>query len=176
MFRQNENLVSSSARKLPVKMRPDLTVKRQFYLGRSYWTVKEPIGSKFIRFQDEEYALLKKFDGKHSLDDIKQEFENEYPPQKISLEEIHRLIGQFHQTGLVVTSAPNQGIELLKRRKKRFRRELLQKCSNILAIKFKGFEPDRLLDFLYPFFSWCFHPLTVFLSIGLGIAALPLVR
>ncbi|MDR3182501.1 MAG: biotin/lipoyl-binding protein [Planctomycetaceae bacterium] len=175
MFTNTDALVSSSARKLPIKVRPDLSAKRQYYLGRSYWVLKEPIGTKFYRLQDEEYAILKLFDGKHSLDDIKKQFEKDFPPQKITLEDLHHFIGQLHQSGLVVAATPNQGPELLKRRYKRFRKELLQKFTNVLAIKFKGFDPDRLLDFMYPFAAWFFHPLTVFLCLILGMSAASLV-
>ncbi|MDR3234163.1 MAG: hypothetical protein LBT46_10965 [Planctomycetaceae bacterium] len=175
MFTNADALVSSSARKLPVKVRPDLSAERQYYLGRSYWVLKEPIGTKFYRLQDEEYAILKLFDGKHSLDDIKKQFEKEFPPQKITLEDLHHFIGQLHQSGLVVASTPNQGPELLKRRYKRFRQELLQKFTNVLAIKFKGFDPDRLLDFLYPYTAWFFYPITFFLCLFLGLSAGSLV-
>jgi putative peptide zinc metalloprotease protein len=95
MFTNTDALVSSSARKLPIKVRPDLSAERQYYLGRSYWVLKEPIGTKFYRLQDEEYAILKLFDGKHSLDDIKKQFEREFPPQKITLEDLHHFIGHI---------------------------------------------------------------------------------
>lgn len=178
MVSLRDSLVSSSARKLPIKVRSDLTARRQFYLGRSYWVLKEPIGSKYYRFQEEEYAILQKFDGRHSLDDIKEEFEDEFPPQKITLEELQNFLGQLHQSGLIVAATPHQGVELLKRRKKRKRQELFQKFTNILAIKFKGFDPDVILSTLYPFVRWFFHPFTVVccLIFCLTAAALVLVN
>ncbi|MDR2440990.1 MAG: hypothetical protein LBE12_16645 [Planctomycetaceae bacterium] len=175
MVSLHDSLVSSSARKLPIRVRSDLTAKRQQYLGRSYWIIKEPIGSRYFRFQEEEYAILRMFDGGHSLDDIKEKFEEEFPPQKISLEELQHFLGQLHQSGLIIAATPNQGPELLKRKKKRFRQELFQKFTNILAIKFKGFDPDRLLTFLLPFVRWCFHPVMVIGCLLLGLSAASLV-
>jgi putative peptide zinc metalloprotease protein len=175
MVSLHDSLVSSSARKLPIRVRSDLTVKRQQYLGRSYWIIKEPIGSRYFRFQEEEYAILRMFDGTHSLDDIKEKFEEEFPPQKISLEELQHFLGQLHQSGLIIAATPNQGPELLKRKKKRFRQELFQKFTNILAIKFKGFDPDRLLTFLLPFVRWFFHPVIVICCLLLGLSAASLV-
>ncbi|MDR2754794.1 MAG: hypothetical protein LBC20_03725 [Planctomycetaceae bacterium] len=175
MVSLHDSLISSSARKLPIRVRSDLTAKRQQYLGRSYWVIKEPIGSRYFRFQEEEYAILQMFDGHHSLDDIKEKFEEEFPPQKISLEELQHFLGQLHQSGLIVASTPNQGHALLKRKKKRFQQELFQKFTNILAIKFKGFDPDRLLTFLLPFVRWFFHPVIVFCCLLLGISAATLV-
>ena len=44
MVTLHDSLVSSSARKLPIRKRPDLSAQRQHYLGRSYWVVKDPVG------------------------------------------------------------------------------------------------------------------------------------
>ena len=166
---------SSTARKLPVKYRPDLTAEKQVALGQTYWILKDPIGARYFRFQEEEYALLKMFDGRHSLDDIKKEFEKEFPPQKITVDELQHLLGQFHQSGLIIASTPHQGAELLKRSKKRKKKELTQKFTNVLAIKFKGIDPDPMFTFCYPFVRWCFHPLTLYTIIALWVAALTLI-
>ncbi len=175
MVTLNDSLVSSAKRKLPVRVRPDIRSSRSQYLGLSYWIVKDPVGSKYFRFHDEEYFILKQFDGTKSLEEIKDAFEKEFLPQKITLEELQRFLGQLHQSNLILSVLPNQGTELLKRRNKRRRQEMLQKCSNILSIKFKGFDPDRLLDALYPWVAWCFHPATVACSLLLGLAAALLI-
>ena len=67
----NDSLLSSSARPLAIRRRPDLIARRQHYLGRSYWIVKDPVGLTYTRFQDEEYALLNWLDGHISLDELK---------------------------------------------------------------------------------------------------------
>ena len=94
-----DSLVSSSARRLPIRMRPDLSAKRQQYLGKSYWIVKEPVGLNYYRFQDEEWAILQMLDGQTSLDEIKERFEEEFPPQKITLEELQQFLGMLHRSG-----------------------------------------------------------------------------
>ena len=175
MVSLQDSLVSSSARKLPIRVRSDLTVKRQQYLGRTYWIVKDPVGSRYFRFHEEEYAILRMFDGFHSLDEIKEEFEGEFPPQKITLDELQHFLGQLHQSGLIVAATPNQGPELLKRKKKRGRQEIFQKFTNILAVKFKGFDPDPILTFLLPFVRWAFHPVSLFFALFFCLSALTLV-
>ena len=47
-----DSLVSSSARKLSMRMRPDLIAERHRYQGRVSWVVKDPVGLKYFRFQD----------------------------------------------------------------------------------------------------------------------------
>ena len=48
-------------------------------------------------------------DGQTSLDEIKERFEAEFPPQKITLEELQQFLGMLHRSGLVVVAAPGQG-------------------------------------------------------------------
>lgn len=170
-----DSLVSSAERVLSIYARSDLEAKRATYLGRSYWIVKDPIGLKYYRFQDEEYFILKQLDGTKSLDAIKEAFEARFPPQKITLEEIQSFVGQLYQCSLIVVGVPDQGHELLKRRKKRRRKEVLAQCSNILAIRFKGVDPNRFFDRLLPYVRWCFHPATLCLCLAMMAAALLLV-
>jgi putative peptide zinc metalloprotease protein len=175
MVTLQDSLLSSSARKSPIRMRPDLVAQRQHYLGRTYWVVKDPVGLAYYRFQEEEYAILQMFDGAISLDEVKDRFEAEFPPQKITLEELQQFLGMLHRSGLVIADVPGQGHQLRKRRDERKRKMLLAALSNVLCIRFKGFDPERLLTWLYPKLCWLFSPLAVFLCCMLGLSAATLV-
>ena len=120
-----DSLVSSSARPLAIRKRPDLQVNQQRYQGRHYWIVKDPVGLNYFRFQEEEFAILNWLDGKTSLDDLRTRFEKQFAPQKIALDELGRLIGMLHQSALVIASVPGQGKQLLKRRWDRKKKEIL---------------------------------------------------
>jgi len=175
MVTLSDSLVSSSARRLSIRKRPDLSARRQHYLGRSYWVVKEPVGLNYFRFQDEEYALLQQLDGNTSLDELKAWFEAEFPPQKITLEEIQQFIGMLHRSGLVIADVPGQGRQLRRRRDERRRKEILAAFSNILCIRFKGFDPERFLNWLYPKIRWLFSTPVFLLSLVLIVSAVTLV-
>ena len=124
-----DSLVSSSARRLSVRVRPDLTAERHRYQGRVYWVIKEPVSLTYFRFQEEEYAILQMLDGRTSLDELKDRFEAEFPPQKIGVEELQQFIVTLHQRGLVLTDAPGQGRQLRKRRGERRWQEFLGKVD-----------------------------------------------
>jgi len=170
-----ESLVSSSSRKLPIRKRPDLRARRQRYQGRLYWVVKDPVGLQYYRFEEEEYAILQMLDGQSSLDDIAERFEREFPPQTIRPEELQQFIGMLHRSGLVITDAEGQGKQLIKRRNERRRQELLGTLTNVLAIRFKGFDPDRILNAIYPFLRWFFTVPALVACILLGLSALALI-
>ncbi len=170
-----DSLVSSSARKLAMRMRPDLSARQHRYQGRVYWVVKEPVGLNYFRFQEEEYAILLMLDGKSSLDDIKAEFEARFPPQKIGVEELQQFIGMLHRSGLIIANVPGQGKQLKIRRDERWRKEWLNKLSNILSIRFKGIDPDRLLEWMHPKLKWMYSRTAVACCAILALSALSLV-
>ena len=171
----SDSLVSSSARRLSLRKRPDLVAQRQRYEGETYWVIKDPVGLNYFRFREEEFFLLNQLDGTASLDEIKERFEAEFPPQKITLEELQQFLGMLHRSGLVVADVPEQGYHLLRRRRERRKKELIQAFSNILAVRFKGIDPERILTALYPYVRWAFHPVTFLLCVILWISALLLV-
>lgn len=175
MLTLRDSLNSSSARPLRVRRRRDLVARRHHYQGRSYWIVKEPLGLRYFRFHEEEYALLMMLDGQTSLDELKSRFEAQFRPQKITREELQQFIGMLHRSGLVTADAPGQDVQLLKRRRKQKRRQLLAKAANLLSIRFRGFDPERLLSALYPKVRWFFSVWTVAICLCLGLAALLLV-
>jgi putative peptide zinc metalloprotease protein len=170
-----DSLVSSADRTLPIRKRPDLSAERQHYQGRSYWVVKDPVGLSYFRFQEEEYFILSLLDGRTSLRQIKQRFEAEFPPQKIALEELDQFLGMLHQSNLVIADVPGQGHELHRRRGERRRKELLGAVSNVLCIRFRGVDPERLLAWLYPKVRWFFAPAMVVICLLTALAALTLV-
>ncbi len=138
-------------------MRPDLTAHQQRYQGRLYWVLKDPIGLNYFRFQEEEFALLKMLDGQSSLDDLKRGFEELFAPQQISVEELGQFVGMLHRSNLVIADMPGQGRQLLKRRGERKWQEFLAAISNVLAVRFKGIDPERILNWLYPQAVVVFH-------------------
>jgi len=156
-------------------MRPDLRARQHRYQGRVYWVVKDPVGLQYFRFEEEEYAILQMLDGQSSLDEIAERFERQFPPQTIRTEELQQFIGMLHRSGLVITDAAGQGTQLKKRRDKRVRAERLGTLTNILSIRFKGIDPDRFLNFLYPYVRWFFTVPAMIVCLSLGLAALTLI-
>lgn len=170
-----DSLVNSAMRPLRLRRRPDLESRRHKYDGRVYWVVKEPLGLNYFRFHEEEFAILNMLDGETSLQTIKDRFQAEFAPQRISLQDLQQFVGMLHRSGLVISHASGQGKPLRRRGETKKRKELLSKLSNIFAIRFRGIDPDRMLTALIPWFGWLFTTWCIFLALGLGIAALTLV-
>lgn len=166
---------ATTERALALRMRPDLVCSRQRFQGGDYWIIKDPLSMRYYRFQEEEYSLLKMFDGRRSADEIQQTFQQDFAPQKISMSEIHQFAGMLYRSSLVVSNAPNQGKSLHERYAKNQSKENWSKLTNLLSYRFPGFDPGALLDKITPWTQWLFSPVAVSLFGLIGLFALSLV-
>ena len=156
----NPSAASSASRPLNLRLRADITFQRQQYQGRDYWLAKDPIALKYFRFEEEEYQLLHLMDGSQTPEQIKLRFDYEFAPQKMTMQELYQFIGILYRNCLLVSDMPGQGVELRHRGQEKSMQELRGTFSNVLAVRFKGFDPDRLLtamiDWTWWMFSWPF--------------------
>lgn len=167
-------MTCATSRPLRLHCRPDLVTESQSYQGRDYWVIKDPVGLKYYRFEEEEFALLRMMDGESSPDQIKRQFDFRFAPQKITMQELYQFIGMLYRSSLLISNAPNQGVELKKRGEKTRKQQRKQSLTNILAIRYRGFDPDPLLEWMIKFTGWFFTwPAFVFvLMLGLGALSL----
>ncbi|QDS96707.1 Putative peptide zinc metalloprotease protein YydH [Roseimaritima multifibrata] len=170
-----DSLVSSSSRPLTVRKRPDLSHARQLYQGTAFWVVKEPVGLQYFRFHEEEFFILNMLDGHVSLQQIKDGFEQQFAPQKITFGDLQQFIGMLHRSGLVISNAPGQGKALEQRGSTKRRKELMGKFTNVFALRFRGFDPERILTKILPWTGWLFTIPALFFFICLGSAAMLLL-
>lgn len=170
-----DSLVNSAMRPLRLRRRPDLEAKKHRYHGRVYWVVKEPVGLNYYRFHEEEYAILNMLDGVISLQQIKDRFQAEFAPQRITLQDLQQFVGMLHRSGLVISQATGQGRQLRRRGDEKKKKELLGKAANIFALRFRGIDPERILNFLNPFTWWIFTLPALLLISMFGLSALTLV-
>lgn len=155
-------------------MRADLVAKRQCYEGRDCWVVKDPVAMKYFRFEEEEYRLLTMIDGSASPEQIKYQFEHDFSPQKLELQELFQLVGMLYRNSLLISDSADQGASLWQRAVETEKSKRWQSLTNILSIRFKGFDPDELLTALNPWTAWFFTwPAFIgVLMLGLGAASL----
>jgi putative peptide zinc metalloprotease protein len=170
-----DSLVNSAMRPLRLRRRPDLESRRHRYDGRAYWVVKEPVGLNYFRFHEEEFAILNMLNGQNSLQQIRESFQAEFAPQRISLQDLQQFVGMLHRSGLVISHAGGQGRQLRRRGDQKRKKELLGKFVNVFAIRFRGIDPERILNRLLPWFGWLFTTWCIMLVAVVGLMAITLV-
>ncbi|NCA10381.1 biotin/lipoyl-binding protein [bacterium] len=166
---------SSTTRPVGLRRRGDLVITRQLYQGQAWWVVKDPIALAYFRFRPEEYALLEMLDGDASLEELRDRFEARFPPRRIKLDELARFIATLHRSGLVIGDRPGQGPQLFERRRQRIWKQWQAWLGNILMLRFRGIDPDRLLARLDPWVGWLFEPPAIAAVLVFAASALLLV-
>lgn len=167
---------SAETRSLPVRRRADLVCHEQHIGGSRYWHVKDPVSLRYYQLSPEEYAVLMMLDGTVSLQDIRRKFEHEFSPQRLSLPQVQSFLAMLHDSGLVISDAPGQAEILVSRTRRARSHRFLKQFSNILAIRFRGFDPHEFLNWLVPrtrflFRRWCVTVCVVLLLTSMVLAA-----
>ena len=165
----------AAMRPVALRMRPDLSIHAQRAGQRRTWVVKDPVALTYFHLRDEEHAILQMLDGRTSLAEIKRQFERAFAPMQISLERIQSFLTRLHDLGLILAEASGQGRELLLRNDRRRRSELVRALTGLLAVRFRGVDPEPLLSRLYPKCRWIFSPWCLVFGVVVALAAATLV-
>ncbi len=145
-------------RALALRRRRDIISVPQVFSGRRLWAVKDPVTLRYFHLREEEFRVFEALDGNLSLAEIQQAFQSRFAPRRLTLGQLQSFLGLLHQEGLILADAPGQSGELLKRAQSSRRKKLLEGLTNILAIRFRGIDPQPALDFVIKhcqrLFSW----------------------
>ncbi|MGQ0634182.1 MAG: HlyD family efflux transporter periplasmic adaptor subunit [Planctomycetaceae bacterium] len=167
--------LGSVRRPLRIRRRQDLVCRPQILRGETVWAVKDPVALRYYHLKDEAHWVLEQLDGRASPAEIQERFVARFAPRRLNLPQLQSLVAQLHGDGLVISDVPNQAGELLSRRKSLRRREWWERWSNPLAIRFRGIDPDRLLNLCDPWCRWMFSAWFLVAVTALILAALALV-
>lgn len=163
---------TAETRPLPLRRRADLECREQHIGGTRYWHVKDPVSLRYFQLRPEEHAVLMMLDGDVSLREIRRRFEQRFAPQRLSLTQLQSFLAMLHSSGLIVSDSAGQAEFLRQRQRSSQRQQLLGRCMNLLAIRFRGYDPHRLLNWLQPQTRFLFSPWCVTLCVSLMIGAL----
>src|SRR5688500_1281215 len=141
---------------LRLRMRKDLQIRPQHFDGERHWGVKDPVSLRYYHLRDEEYCVLQMLDGSTSRDEFVRKFDQRFAPRKLTHNQLQNYLGMLHREGMVLSDAPDQGDELLARGERLRQQARLAAISNPLAIRFRGFDPERFLRWIYPRCRWLF--------------------
>lgn len=164
-----------SPKLLPWRLRPDLQSTPHEFDGRLAWGIKDPVTLSYFEMSDEAFFVLNHLDGKQTDDDVCRLFHARFRPRTLSIAELHGFLGQLVSQNLVMADAPGYGRSLVEKQKSKQARQRWGMLSNILAIRFRGIDPDRFLTTLLDWFGWLFTAPVVVLGLILIMSAVSLV-
>src|SRR6478752_2474281 len=160
---------------LKLRMRPDLVVTAQGAAADRRWLVHDPVTLEFYRLRDEECSILRMLDGRASLEEIRTNFERQFAPLRLGVQQLQAFLYRLHEFGLVLGDASGQGEVLSRRQQKRHRTSFAAGISNPLAIRLPGVAARPVIDAIYPRAKWIFSPAPICLSVLLVASAIVLL-
>ncbi|MFO0935309.1 MAG: biotin/lipoyl-binding protein [Gemmataceae bacterium] len=154
-----------------LRVRPDLQITEQKYEGKTCHVVKDPVCLRYYRFNKQEYYVFQLFDGQHTMEEVRLQFEDEFKPHRLEYNDLESFARQLVTAGLVQQEAAGTGKHLFARRAKQRRMKRIAAITNILYWKIPVFDPDRLLTWMYGWLWWIFTWPFFVASVGLMLAA-----
>ncbi len=167
--------LASIDRLVGMRLRADLLVSEVELSGSTTWIVKDPLTSEHFQFSAEEHALMDWMREEVTIAELQRRFNRRFSPRTIRPEVIWEFLSRLHSAGLTISDATGQGAELLARRERDQARRAAFSWTQLLGIRFRGFDPDWLLSRIASEFRWLFSPLAIVPALALILYALSLV-
>src|SRR5437870_12323079 len=98
-----------------LRLRRDLVITPQQSGGRTCYVVKDPVSLRYWRFAEPETFLLQRLDGRHTLDEVRRQFEAHFRPRRLSEAEVEAFAHQLVRGGLADGNGGGTGRRLLRR-------------------------------------------------------------
>src|SRR5262245_3122431 len=167
----NLNSPAERRKQVRLRVRPDLQAFEQKYEGKTFHVIKDPVCLRYYRFSKQEYFVFRLFDGRHTMEEVQEAFEDEFKPLRLEFNDLEGFARQLVTAGLVQNEQPGAAQHLFTRRRKQRRLRRIAAVTNILYVKIPIFDPDRLLTWMYRYLWWIFTTWFFALSVGLMLAA-----
>jgi putative peptide zinc metalloprotease protein len=154
------------------KLRLDLRISEQTAGGKRSYVIKIPETSSYYRFGALEYEMLRLCDGSRTPEELAKAINARHP--EISLSETHAI--EFLDTvepAIWERSSREQNVALLERLREERKSNIDH--SSIFNIRFRPWNPDKLLSAVAPHLRWVFTRGFVLFSAVLCLTALYLL-
>ena len=166
---------TAAAIRIPWRKRGDLrTVLLQFE-GRPVWGIKDPITLAYYELSDEAYFVLGQLDGRATMSGVCHAFHERFRPRTLSEDELRNFLSQLLSQNLVLAELPGHGPRLVAKARVLQSRRRWMKLTSLLAMRFRGFDPDRLLGWMLSGLGWLFTPCAMLAGLTLIVSAILLV-
>ena len=132
------------------QLRGHVQVYAQIYRGERWYVMHDQSSEQYMRFNERAYAILGRFDGTLTLEEIldhANETEHEFP---LTQEDVIGLLGQLDAAEVLRGGLPLNAQDLFHQYKAQKRKKRQQKFLNPLSIKVPVFDPDTFLTSLAP--------------------------
>ena len=133
------------------KLRTDLRVSEQTMGGQTTYMIKIPETELFVRFGSYEYELLKLCDGTRTAAEVATAMAESHPEQPVAEAEVNEWLDATDPS-LWERSLGEKNLAVLE--KIREERKNRVDTSSLVYMRFAAWDPNRVLERLYPYLRW----------------------
>ncbi|WP_447987457.1 efflux RND transporter periplasmic adaptor subunit [Nitrospira sp. Nam74] len=144
------------------QLRHDLRFSEQATPEGRLFIVKDPRNDRFFKFREAEHFIARQFDGRTSLEMVAGRAETQLS-MAVSTDSLRPFLDHLHRLGLL--ESPDCQGAMPRNTSVR---------GDIFALRWKAYDPDRLLNWLVHKVWFCFTPAFVMCSAGLMLFAVGL--
>ena len=136
------------------------------------FVVKDPLKLEYYLFEPFEKSLLDFLNTPMTAESLKSAANRAMKPAVVESAEIKRFIQRLLNDNLVVTDCTGVGSAMRQSAARQKTNQRLQSVFGILAIRFRGMNPQSMLDAVNPLTKWLFHPAWIVLAMVCFVVAL----
>jgi putative peptide zinc metalloprotease protein len=161
-------------------LRADLIIIKQFYEGRTYYVVKDPISLQYFRLTAEDYFLATLFDGRRTLSQVRAAYVERFPHLRLDFSdrEIDERVSHFANDLGLLQFLSVQGARLkprydaIKHSNKHAKGGFYKFVNNVFFARFSVFDPDKLFGRMAKPIWWIWTKQSLWISIAMVLAAM----
>ncbi len=131
---------------LKIQMRDHVSIHRHHYRGKLWYVIRDAISNRHYRFTSNAYQLIRRFDGKSSVEAIWQRIKKLPAGEPPSQEDIINLLTHLHVNELIVSDASPDTTELFYRYEKASGPAWKKYIKGPLLIRLPMFDPNGFLN------------------------------
>jgi putative peptide zinc metalloprotease protein len=137
-----------------LRLRPSVAIRRQTFRGERWHVAQDGFTNQFFRFREEAYDFVARLDGTRTVDEIWADCVRRRPETAPGQGEVVNLLAQLYQANLLMSDTPADTARLFERHQKRRRQQFISQLLGIFFLRIRLFDPDRLLNRVWPFLRW----------------------
>jgi putative peptide zinc metalloprotease protein len=132
------------------RLRSHAQIHRHQYRAQTWYVLQDRSTERFHRFSPAAYLIIGLMDGRHTVQEIWETACSRLGDDAPTQDEVIQLLGQLHQTDVLLCDVPPDAAELLQRYERQARRQWQSRAFSLFSWRFPLFDPERLLRRLMP--------------------------
>jgi putative peptide zinc metalloprotease protein len=141
--------VSEDFRKFP-KLRDDIKISKMVNKTRTHYVVKDPLKGTYFRFGEDEWQIIKLFDGSRTLDQIAEDYNKDNEFSEIDSQLVEDYWSNLNDMYLLIRGHEEMNVMLVEKVREMRQMQLLSKKGSIMYKRFPIVDPDKFFDRIIP--------------------------